>query len=159
MAQPVEFTFLYLNHRGHRAIRRVQVLDMRWGTTEWYPKPGWLLRALDLDRNVEREFYMLNMSPTDGSGQRADYDRKQLFLMLQEAGSIVQHLAGAGLSEFRSEGMGNANGAMDLLVQRCRHLLRRLAGETTEPFKTVKDETKPETNALEELAKNLKVGQ
>lgn len=54
--EPLEF--VYLNHRGERAVRRVKPRHLWFGTTEWHPTPQWLLTAFDLDRKAERDFAM-----------------------------------------------------------------------------------------------------
>lgn len=56
-AQPVEATrFVYRNHRNEIAERRVRVISIRKGTSEYYKTERWLLRAFDLDKGAEREF-------------------------------------------------------------------------------------------------------
>jgi hypothetical protein len=59
------YTFTYTNWRGRTARRRVRVLDIIWGATDWHTDPQWLLRAIDLDEppgNAERAFAMANIS-------------------------------------------------------------------------------------------------
>jgi predicted DNA-binding transcriptional regulator YafY len=51
-----ELKFDYINWEGKRAVRRVRPIEIWYGKTEWHPKNGWLLRALDLDKNEERNF-------------------------------------------------------------------------------------------------------
>lgn len=51
-------TFIYTNHRGETGQRKVIPMSVRFGSTEWHPKPQWLLRTWDLDKNAEREFAM-----------------------------------------------------------------------------------------------------
>lgn len=46
----------YTNWQGVTAHRRIQVLGLLWGQTPYHPEPGWLLRALDLDKREERLF-------------------------------------------------------------------------------------------------------
>lgn len=53
--------FGYRNWRGKVAERRAEVLGIKWGATSWHPEPGWLLRALDLDKGEERLFAMADM--------------------------------------------------------------------------------------------------
>jgi len=51
--------FKYTNYKGQTAMRwatPVTETPLRWGVTEWHPKPGWLLRAFDHDKGQEREF-------------------------------------------------------------------------------------------------------
>ena len=55
------FVFTYRNYRGEVAERRVQPISVRFGTTEWHPQPGWLLRGFDLEKMAEREFAMADI--------------------------------------------------------------------------------------------------
>ena len=60
--------FVYVNHRGERARRRVR-LDKNepvwFGTTEWHPKPQLFLRAYDLDKNAWRDFAVADIDRDD----------------------------------------------------------------------------------------------
>jgi hypothetical protein len=62
MKEPTTFRFVYRNHRGEIAERRVIPDAVRFGTTEWHPTPQWLLRAYDLDKQALREFAMSEIS-------------------------------------------------------------------------------------------------
>jgi predicted DNA-binding transcriptional regulator YafY len=53
--------FLYRNHRGETAERRVIPMSVEFCATEWHPEPQWILGALDLDRGVTRQFAMRDM--------------------------------------------------------------------------------------------------
>jgi predicted DNA-binding transcriptional regulator YafY len=53
-AQKLEFD--YLNWRGEQARRCVNPLSIRFGTSEWYRDPTWLLMAWDIDKKDRREF-------------------------------------------------------------------------------------------------------
>jgi hypothetical protein len=46
----------YTNWRGETELRRIVPLSVRYGSSEWHPKPQWLLRAKDVDKGEEREF-------------------------------------------------------------------------------------------------------
>ena len=48
--------FVYRNHRGEVAVRRVMPGRVWYGRTPWHPGACWLLRALDLDKDEERDF-------------------------------------------------------------------------------------------------------
>lgn len=48
----------YTNHRGERAFRTVRPIDFYFGWTEWHPKPQWLMKAHDLEKDAYREFAM-----------------------------------------------------------------------------------------------------
>lgn len=49
---------IYTNLREETALRRVQPIQIWWGSTRWHPEPGWTLRAFDCDRGVDRDFAM-----------------------------------------------------------------------------------------------------
>ena len=51
----------YTNWRGETTERRLILGDVRFGTTEWHPKPTWLINAFDLDHPVQiwKEFDLL----------------------------------------------------------------------------------------------------
>ncbi len=53
-APPLSFD--YLNWEGKRAVRYVQPIRIWYGSTKWHPKKQWLLKALDVDKNEERDF-------------------------------------------------------------------------------------------------------
>jgi predicted DNA-binding transcriptional regulator YafY len=62
--QVVEFN--YVNYRGVHGRRRVRLLSPpRWGTSDWYREPCWLVMALDLDKGEPREFKMINMTDVE----------------------------------------------------------------------------------------------
>jgi len=52
----IKIPFTYTNFRGETALRNVKPVSLRYGFTEFHPIPQWLMRGIDLDRNVEREF-------------------------------------------------------------------------------------------------------
>lgn len=59
--------FDYKNWRGEVAHRRVRGVRLWFGTTEHHPEPCLLLHAIDLDRGVERDFRVLDMTFQDGA--------------------------------------------------------------------------------------------
>lgn len=54
-------TFLYRNHRGEEALRRVRPIRLWFGSTCYHPEPQWLLEAFDVDRMATRSFAMSNI--------------------------------------------------------------------------------------------------
>jgi len=60
----------YTNWRGETTERRLILGDVRFGTTEWHPKPTWLITAFDLDHPAQiwKEFDLLQCDFT----RRAD---------------------------------------------------------------------------------------
>jgi hypothetical protein len=59
----------YTNYRGERAIRLVRPIEggIYVGTTEHHPEPQWLMRAVDVKRDVERTFAMRDIHAFDCS--------------------------------------------------------------------------------------------
>ena len=56
MANPPVLTITYTNWRGETATRRIQPIGFFYGETTWHKGGQWLLKALDVDRNLERDF-------------------------------------------------------------------------------------------------------
>jgi hypothetical protein len=56
-----EVAFGYTNWRGENSERRVAPISIRYGTSDYHSQAGWLLFALDLDKNEHREFSMRDM--------------------------------------------------------------------------------------------------
>lgn len=48
--------FDYINWKGERGTRRVKPINIWYGKTEYHKKKQWFLKALDLDKNEERDF-------------------------------------------------------------------------------------------------------
>lgn len=53
--------FWYKNHRDDEERRQVLPMGLRFGTSEYYPEPQWLLQAYCFDRREVREFAMLRI--------------------------------------------------------------------------------------------------
>lgn len=92
----------YKNWRGEVADRDVTPLDFRWGSTEWHPEPGWIMRAFDHGKGEEREFSL------------ADCD----FLGLSSREAVLAEAAKAALSKQggKTMGSGHANSCYDIGV-------------------------------------------
>jgi len=54
--QARKMTFGYTNWRGEYAIRNAVPLGIEWGSTDWHPEEGWLLRARDTEKGAIRQF-------------------------------------------------------------------------------------------------------
>lgn len=54
--------FDYINWQGKKGHRKVEVMDLYYGSNEYHPEEQWLLRAFDLDKAKERFFAMKDMS-------------------------------------------------------------------------------------------------
>lgn len=52
----VPLVFEYKNWEGKTATRRVIPISFWYGTTEWHREEQWLLKALDVEKNAERDF-------------------------------------------------------------------------------------------------------
>lgn len=48
----------YTNWRGERSLRRILPLETFFGLNEFHPGEQWLLKAIDVEKNVERVFAM-----------------------------------------------------------------------------------------------------
>jgi len=65
--------FFYTNYRGERSIRTAVPVILLWGSTEWHPRPQWILTAFDLDKGAERSFALedcqfIKAAATDQTG-------------------------------------------------------------------------------------------
>lgn len=60
--QPDEVCFEYTNYRGVKATRRVRPIKIWFGSSQYHPHPQWIMRALDTERNVERDFALRDIS-------------------------------------------------------------------------------------------------
>lgn len=49
-------TFGYTNWRGEYAVRQAVPLGIEWGSTDWHPEEGWLLKAWDAEKGAMRQF-------------------------------------------------------------------------------------------------------
>jgi predicted DNA-binding transcriptional regulator YafY len=47
---------LYTNWRGETAERLILPVRLWFGTTEWHKHEQWLLRAVDIEKDAERDF-------------------------------------------------------------------------------------------------------
>lgn len=47
---------LYTNWRNEKAWRTIVPIEMWFGSTEWHKKSQWLLKALDVEKDAERDF-------------------------------------------------------------------------------------------------------
>lgn len=56
MNQPDTVQISYTNWRGETAIRTIKPLEIWFGSTQWHKEEQWLLKAIDLGKNAERDF-------------------------------------------------------------------------------------------------------
>lgn len=66
MDKTVHFT--YTNWKGETSLRTVVPTFIWYGSTEFHPEPQWLLKAWDVDKKVERDFAMADISGWKQSG-------------------------------------------------------------------------------------------
>lgn len=64
--QIIEFT--YKNYRGEVADRKVVPIKIYFGSTDYHKESQWLLKALDLDKNDERDFALLDIISFKSNG-------------------------------------------------------------------------------------------
>lgn len=56
IANDAPITLIYTNWRGETAERTIIPQCIWFGSTEWHPEPQWLLTAIDMEKNAERDF-------------------------------------------------------------------------------------------------------
>ena len=62
MIDPEAVRFEYMNYRGVVSTRVVKPIRIWFGSNQYHPHPQWIMRALDLERNVERDFALRDIS-------------------------------------------------------------------------------------------------
>lgn len=114
--------FVYCNHRGEIARRRVWPYGIYWGQTDWHPEPQWLLQAYDLDKGVERDFAMKDMTFAPAPAPRGDVG--ELVERLRTALQLI-----ADVWAFRSELSTNYEDLAANLAARARSALKETADD------------------------------
>lgn len=57
MANPREEVMIdYTNWRGVRSHRRIRPIRIAYENSEWHPETQWILHAVDIEKNLAREF-------------------------------------------------------------------------------------------------------
>jgi len=56
MNTPKPVRIIYTNWRGETSERKVKPIKIWFGSTEWHKEEQWLLRALDITKDAERDF-------------------------------------------------------------------------------------------------------
>lgn len=56
MEQTVQI--VYTNWKGETAERTIKPIELWYGATEYHPEAQWLLRAIDIEKDDERNFAM-----------------------------------------------------------------------------------------------------
>ena len=52
--------FRYLSHRHEAGTRTATPVSIYFGSTEWHPRPQWLMVAWDHDKEAVREFALVD---------------------------------------------------------------------------------------------------
>lgn len=47
---------IYTNYRDETAERVIEPISIWFGSTEWHKEEQWLLKAIDIEKNAERDF-------------------------------------------------------------------------------------------------------
>jgi predicted DNA-binding transcriptional regulator YafY len=50
--------FMYANYKGETRVRRVRPIEIAFTYSTFHPEPQWILKGLDLDKNMVRSFAM-----------------------------------------------------------------------------------------------------
>lgn len=53
----------YTNYKGDTRIRFIVPYRIWFGTTEYHPEPQWLVCAVDMEKNEQRDFALRDMVP------------------------------------------------------------------------------------------------
>jgi hypothetical protein len=56
-----EVSILYRNWKGEVAWRRIVPLSISFESSQWHPVPQWIMRALDIDKEAERSFAIVDI--------------------------------------------------------------------------------------------------
>ena len=51
----------YTNWRGETSVRTIVPLNIWFGSTEWHPVEQWLMRAVDIEKDAERDFALTDI--------------------------------------------------------------------------------------------------
>ena len=51
----------YTNWRGEASVRTIVPLNIWFGSTEWHPVEQWLMRAVDIEKDAERDFALTDI--------------------------------------------------------------------------------------------------
>lgn len=56
MTKSKTIKIIYTNYKNETAERTIQPIKIWFGSTQWHKDEQWLLKALDLEKNAERDF-------------------------------------------------------------------------------------------------------
>ena len=51
----------YTNWRGETSLRTIVRLNIWFASTEWHPVEQWLMRAVDIEKDAERDFALTDI--------------------------------------------------------------------------------------------------
>jgi len=55
MSEKITVCIVYTNWRGETAERTIKPLKIWFGATEWHKEAQWLLKAVDIEKDAERD--------------------------------------------------------------------------------------------------------
>jgi hypothetical protein len=61
----------YTNWKGERRLRKIAPVELWWGATPWHPTPQYLLKAVDLEGGLTKDFAMSGFEAWGREGGRA----------------------------------------------------------------------------------------
>ena len=62
MSENNTVTIIYTNWRGETAERTIIPIKIWFGSNEWHKEEQWLLKAMDTEKNAERDFALKDIS-------------------------------------------------------------------------------------------------
>jgi predicted DNA-binding transcriptional regulator YafY len=68
------FKIDYTNYKGERSVRTIRPICIWFGSTEYHKEPQFLLNALDVDKNEERDFAMKDIHDLELDNQDGYYN-------------------------------------------------------------------------------------
>jgi predicted DNA-binding transcriptional regulator YafY len=51
----------YTNWRGESSIRSILPIELWYGNTKWHNEDQWFLKAIDIDKDEERDFAVVDI--------------------------------------------------------------------------------------------------
>lgn len=61
MSVSKQIKIFYKNWKGEEAWRTIEPINLWFGSTEWHPEKQWLLKAVDVEKNAERDFALCSI--------------------------------------------------------------------------------------------------
>lgn len=99
---PAELVILYRDYRGEIARYRVRPRGLFYAASAWHPEPQYHLRALDLDRDADRDFALAGILAVGGKECDAALDDVAAFADPRRA-RLRMEIADAAAGQARAE--------------------------------------------------------